>query len=140
MLANAKVAMRRQRSNGPRRRGQDGKYWQVCSAGEKVNRFPARFLVDSETSLSGSRCVRLKVNQRARPVEIPTIKPPAEFEAIKSGAVTLFARTLPALKWPADDDGASNSPKPGLLRGFKKGDRVTFRFMQMKTGSTINQL
>ena len=30
--------------------------------------------------------------------------------------------------------------KPGLLRGFKKGDRVTFRFMQMKTGSTITSI
>ena len=60
-------------------------------------------------------------------------------EAIKNGAVTLSHEPVPALKWPAMTMDFKLA-KPGLLRGFKKGDRVTFRFMQMKTGSTITSI
>ena len=108
------------------------------SPGEKVI-VSGQFLVDSEASLSGIKVRPIEGEQKIAPKTMSGYQTSGRIEAIKSGAVTLSHEPVPALKWPAMtmDFKLSN---PGLLRGFKKGDRVTFRFMQMKNGSTITSI
>jgi Cu/Ag efflux protein CusF len=61
---------------------------------------------------------------------------PKVIEAIKKQSVTLSHGPVRALKWPAMTMEFQFT-KPGLLRGFKKGDKVDFRFVQKGSGSTI---
>lgn len=108
------------------------------SPGEKVI-VSGQFLVDSEASLSGIKVRPIEGDQKSAPVQMSDYQTSGRIEAIKSGAVTLSHEPVPALKWPAMTMDFKLA-KPGLLRGFKKGDRVTFRFEQRKTGSTITSL
>ena len=106
--------------------------------GEKVI-VSGQFLVDSEASLSGIKVRPIEGDQKSAPKKMSDYQASGRIEAIKSGAVTLSHEPVPALKWPAMTMDFKLA-KPGLLRGFKKGDRVTFRFMKMKTGSTITSI
>ena len=108
------------------------------SPGEKVI-VSGQFLVDSEASLSGIKVRPIDGDQKSAPTKMSGYQTSGRIEAIKNGAVTLSHEPVPALKWPAMTMDFKLA-KPGLLRGFKKGDRVTFRFMQMKTGSTITSI
>ena len=108
------------------------------SPGEKVI-VSGQFLVDSEASLSGIKVRPVEGDQKSEPMKMSGYQTSGRIEAIKSDAVTLSHEPVPALKWPAMTMDFKLA-KPGLLRGFKKGDRVTFRFEQRKTGSTITSI
>ena len=105
------------------------------SPGEKVI-VSGQFLVDSEASLSGIKVRPIEGEQKIAPKTMSGYQTSGRIEAIKSGAVTLSHEPVPALKWPAMTMDFKLA-KQGLLRGFKKGDRVTFRFEQRDSGSTI---
>ncbi|MEH6759318.1 MAG: efflux RND transporter periplasmic adaptor subunit [Parasphingorhabdus sp.] len=105
------------------------------SPGEKVI-VSGQFLVDSEASLSGIKVRPIEGEQKTAPKTMSGYQTSGRIEAIKSGAVTLSHEPVPALKWPAMTMDFKLA-KQGLLRGFKKGDRVTFRFEQRDSGSTI---
>lgn len=108
------------------------------SPGEKVI-VSGQFLVDSEASLSGIKVRPIAGEPKSAPKNMSGYQTSGRIEAIKSGAVTLSHEPVPALKWPAMTMDFKLA-KPGLLRGFKKGDRVTFRFEQRNTGSTITSI
>ena len=114
------------------------------SEGEKVIT-SGQFLIDSEASLSGIR---------ARPVNAaPAPKPSApdapsgskeyastgRIEAIEYGAVTLSNQPVPALGWSAMTVSFKLA-NPSMTRGYKKGDRVSFRFEQRQGESTLTSI
>ncbi|VAV88087.1 Cobalt/zinc/cadmium efflux RND transporter, membrane fusion protein, CzcB family [hydrothermal vent metagenome] len=108
------------------------------SPGEKVI-VSGQFLVDSEASLSGIkvRPISGESNNKKKPES--GYKTIGTIEAIKKQSVTLSHGPVPALKWPAMTMDFRLA-KPGLLRGFKKGDKVDFRFVQKEAGPTITSL
>jgi membrane fusion protein, copper/silver efflux system len=138
MLANGKGRYRPAEVKIGREGGGQTEILAGLSPGEKVI-VSGQFLVDSEASLSGIKVRPIEGDQKSAPKKMSGYQTSGRIEAIKSGAVTLSHEPVPALKWPAMTMDFKLA-KPGLLRGFKKGDRVTFRFMQMKTGSTITSI
>lgn len=99
-----------------------------------------QFLLDSEASLSGVQ---------ARPVA--SAPPPAEaaaprlhegmgrVEEITPTSVTLSHGPVATLQWPAMTM-AFRLAEPGLARGIKAGDHVSFAFDQPPAGPTIRRL
>ncbi|CAO1653719.1 efflux RND transporter periplasmic adaptor subunit [Parasphingorhabdus sp. NYA22] len=138
MLANGKGRYRPAEVKTGREGGGQTEILAGLSPGEKVI-VSGQFLVDSEASLSGIKVRPIEGEQKSAPMEMPGYQTSGRIEAIKSGAVTLSHEPVPALKWPAMTMDFKLA-KPGLLRGFKKGDLVAFRFEQMKTGSTITSI
>ncbi|WP_339823175.1 efflux RND transporter periplasmic adaptor subunit [uncultured Parasphingorhabdus sp.] len=138
MLANGKGRYRPAEVKIGREGGGQTEILAGLSPGEKVI-VSGQFLVDSEASLSGIKVRPIDGEQKSAPTKMSGYQTSGRIEAIKNGAVTLSHEPVPALKWPAMTMDFKLA-KPGLLRGFKKGDRVTFRFMQMKTGSTITSI
>jgi len=114
------------------------------SEGEKVIT-SGQFLIDSEASLSGIKARPLNAapapnpaaaNNPAKPTDYGTI---GSIEAIENGAVTLSHQPVPALGWPAMTMSFKLA-NPTMTRGYKKGDRVSFRFEQRKGGSTLTSI
>lgn len=112
-------------------------------AGEKVVS-SGQFLLDSEASLAG-----LDV----RPIdEAPTASSSGDrktdenvadtytatgtINAITAQKITLKHGPVPALSWPAMTMGFATKG-PAQVRGFKRGDRVTFTFTQSDAGPRI---
>jgi len=105
------------------------------SPGEKVI-VSGQFLVDSEASLAGIKVRPIAGDQTQIKKQTGGYRASGRIEAIGKNSVTLSHGPVAALKWPAMTM-AFTLAKPGLLRGFKKGDRVDFHFIQKGSGSTI---
>lgn len=115
--------------------------------GEKVV-ISGQFLLDSEASLAGLD-VR-PVDEAPAPGQVskaPAGKQAAAagyratgvIESITARSVTLRHGPVPALKWPAMTMTFATSG-PAQLRGFKRGDKVTFRFEQKSGGPRITEI
>lgn len=113
-------------------------------AGEQVVT-SGQFLLDSEASLAGvdvrpvdqvpSRASA--TNGTPRDADEPrTYRATGTIERITAGGVTLRHGPVPALEWPAMTM-AFASEGPAQLRGFQRGDRVSFTFVQASSGPRI---
>jgi len=98
-----------------------------------------QFLIDSEASLSGVQ---------ARPIRAPSptaAAPPAlhqttgRIEQLKDRSITLSHAPVPALNWPAMTMTFTLAD-PGLARGFKVGDRVSFAFDRAGGAPTVRRM
>lgn len=111
--------------------------------GEKVVT-SGQFLIDSEASLSGLdvRSIEAAPGEDAGAQQGADDKKPATFSAtgtiekIAARSVTLKHGPVPQLDWPAMTMVFSTSGA-AQLRGFKRGDRVKFTFVQKDSGSQI---
>ncbi|WP_430427777.1 efflux RND transporter periplasmic adaptor subunit [Parasphingorhabdus sp.] len=109
------------------------------SPGEKVI-VSGQFLVDSEASLSGIKVRPIDGEQTSVPTKTKKgYQAFGRIEAIKSGTVTLSHEPVKALNWPAMTMDFKLS-KPSLVRGFKKGDRIRFRFEQTGSGAVVKSI
>ncbi|MGB3740338.1 MAG: efflux RND transporter periplasmic adaptor subunit [Pontixanthobacter sp.] len=112
------------------------------AAGEKVVT-SGQFLLDSEASLAGIDIRPVdEAPAAARSGEPPKQRGPETYratgsiESITARGVTLRHGPVPALEWPAMTmTFASNGPTQ--MRGFKRGDRVTFTFEQADSGPRL---
>ena len=104
-----------------------------------------QFLLDSEASLAGLDVRSIAEAPAARAAadrSEPEQQEPATYtatgriEAIAPNRVTLQHGPVPALDWPAMTM-AFATEGPAQLRGFERGDRVTFTFVQAGTGPRI---
>ena len=113
------------------------------AAGERVVT-SGQFLLDSEASLAGID-VR-PVDQAPSGAsedrgsddadEPQTYRATGTIERINANSVTLRHGPVPALEWPAMTMPFA-SEGPEQLRGFARGDRVSFTFVQASTGPRI---
>ncbi len=108
------------------------------SPGEKVI-VSGQFLVDSEASLSGIEVRPISGGKSSIAKTASDYKAFGTIEAIKKQSVTLSHGPVPALKWPAMTMDFRFA-KPGMFRGFKKGDEIDFRFVQKEAGPAITSL
>ena len=104
-----------------------------------------QFLIESEASLTGldvrqigeTPTAQRSGAQGAAEEEGPaTYTATGTIESISPNKVTLKHGPVPALDWPAMTM-AFATEGPAQLRGFKRGDRVTFTFVQKDTGPRI---
>jgi membrane fusion protein, copper/silver efflux system len=114
------------------------------SEGEKVIT-SGQFLIDSEASLSGIKARPLEAAPAPNPAAANTPAKPKDYattgriETIENGAVTLSHQPVPALGWPAMTMSFKLA-SPAIVRGYKKGDRVSFRFEQRQGGATLTSI
>jgi len=110
--------------------------------GEKVVA-SGQFLIDSEANLSGVE---------ARPIDQAGATTPDKsdrrqgryrttgtIQGIAAGGVTLQHQAVPALEWPAMTM-SFRLADAAMLRGFKKGDEVTFSFDQEAQGPVLRTI
>jgi len=102
-----------------------------------------QFLIDSEASLSGIEARPIgggapanATKPASRPALYETV---GRIERIAPGSVTLSHEPVPALGWPAMTMTFA-LPDPGIVRGFKTGDRVRFGFDQPPVGPTVRRM
>ena len=110
--------------------------------GEKVV-VSGQFLLDSEASLTGvevrpigqapTRAAASSEQRRQRPATYSAI---GTVQAIAARSVTLRHGPVPAIDWPAMTM-TFRTEGPAQLRGFKRGDRVRFSFVQDDGGPRI---
>lgn len=109
--------------------------------GEKVV-VSGQFLLDSEASLTGLDVRAIdeapasagdEATEKAGP---STYTASGTIQAVAARSVTLRHSPVPALEWPAMTM-TFGTEGPAQLRGFKKGDRVRFRFVQASSGPRI---
>jgi len=115
------------------------------AAGEEVVT-SGRFLLDSEASLAGidvrpvdeSRSATGEEGAQAQAdTEEPrTYRATGTIERISARSITLRHGPVEALEWPAMTMGFATEG-PAQVRGFQRGDRVTFTFVQASTGPRI---
>ena len=97
-----------------------------------------QFLLDSEASLSG-------VDARPAGAGGATTSPAALIEGVgrveqlTADRVTLSHGPIPAVQWPAMTMSFQLA-EPGLARGLKPGDRVTFSFEQRAGGPVVRRI
>jgi Cu(I)/Ag(I) efflux system membrane fusion protein len=97
-----------------------------------------QFLIDSEASLSG-------VDARHVGAASPPVSPSAliegagRVEQVTADRVTLTHGPIPAVQWPAMTMSFQLA-EPGLARGIKPGDRVTFSFEQRAGGPVVRRM
>jgi Cu(I)/Ag(I) efflux system membrane fusion protein len=97
-----------------------------------------QFLIDSEASLSG-------VDARPAGPTSATAAPAALIEGVgrveqlTADRVTLSHGPIPAVHWPAMTMSFQLA-EPGLARGVKPGDRVTFSFEQRAGGPVVRRI
>ena len=113
------------------------------AAGEQVVT-SGQFLLDSEASLTGidvrpvdqapSAATRDQTSGEAD--EPQTYRATGTIERITASSVTLRHGPVPALEWPAMTMPFATEG-PEQLRGFARGDRVSFTFAQAGTGPRI---
>lgn len=101
-----------------------------------------QFLLDSEASLLGLDVRPIGEAARAAHAADEDEEQPAQFTAIgtidkiTSQGVTLQHEPVPALDWPAMTMTFATAG-PAQVRGLKRGDRVTFSFVQGDGGPRI---
>ena len=110
--------------------------------GEKVV-VSGQFLLDSEASLGGvdvrpiDEAAQAGSGKGAGDQQKPQrYSADGTIEKITTRSVTLRHGPVSALDWPAMTM-AFAIEKPAQLRGFKRGDKVTFRFIQADSGPQI---
>lgn len=102
-----------------------------------------QFLLDSEASLTGldvraideAPASAADADAAGKPAP-PSYTATGTIQAIAVRSVTLRHGPVPALEWPAMTM-TFVTKGPAQLRGFKKGDRVRFRFVQASDGPRI---
>ncbi len=107
--------------------------------GEKVIT-SGQFLLDSEASLAGldiRPIGQAPASEQTRPAQPKPVTYTATgtIQAITAQGVTLQHSAVPAIKWPAMTMTFASGPAP--LRGFKRGDRVEFNFVQTGKGARL---
>ena len=112
------------------------------ATGEKVV-VSGQFLLDSEASLAALDARAIEEAPAAggpaerRPEQRPaTYSAIGTITAITARGVTLRHGPVPALDWPAMTMTFATEG-PAQLRGFKRGDRVRFSFVQSDDGPRI---
>ena len=103
-----------------------------------------QFLLDSEASLAGIdvRLIEQASSPRSEGQSSSEADEPQNYRAtgtierITANSVTLRHGPVPALEWPAMTMPFA-SAGPEQLRGFARGDRVSFTFAQSGTGPRI---
>lgn len=107
--------------------------------GEKVVT-SGQFLLDSEASLAGAQVRSLGATKP--PAPSPTLQlyqGIGTITAIDARSVTISHGPIPAIKWPAMQMRFLVAP-PATVRGYKRGDRVSFSFDQPAEGPTIRRI
>ena len=115
------------------------------AAGEEVVT-SGQFLLDSEASLAGidvrpiddapTAAGEEGAQAQADADEPRTYRATGTIERITSRSITLRHGPVEALEWPAMTMGFATEG-PAQVRGFQRGDRVTFTFVQASTGPRI---
>ena len=111
------------------------------AAGERIVT-SGQFLIDSEASLAG---IEARPISAASPKLSGSPAPAGEYQAqgrieqITATAVTINHGPVPALKWPAMRM-AFRVAQPSIIRGYKRGDQVRFRFDQTYQGPTLRTI
>ena len=103
-----------------------------------------QFLLDSEASLAGldvrpideAPKVSSSGDRKADENAADTYTATGTIDAITAQKITLKHGPVPALTWPAMTMGFATEG-PAQVRGFKRGDRVTFTFTQSDAGPRI---
>jgi Cu(I)/Ag(I) efflux system membrane fusion protein len=97
-----------------------------------------QFLIDSEANLSG---VDARPVGAASPPASPSalIEGTGRVEQVTADRVTLSHGPIPAVQWPAMTMSFQLA-EPGLARGVKPGDRVTFSFEQRPGGPVVRRI
>lgn len=105
------------------------------SPGEKVI-VSGQFLVDSEANLSGIDVRPIQGEAKPDPKDAGTHKASGRIEAIKKDAITLTHGPITSLNMPGMTMDFKLA-KPGMVRGFKKGDEVTIDFQKKGMAFTV---
>lgn len=113
------------------------------AAGEEVVT-SGQFLLDSEASLAGIDVRSIEdapttagENETQADADEPrTYRATGTIERITARSITLRHGPVKALDWPAMTMGFATEG-PAQVRGFQRGDRVTFTFVQASTGPRI---
>ncbi len=110
------------------------------AAGEEVVT-SGQFLLDSEASLAGidirpideapSKATARQANDKPQ-----SYRASGAIQSISARSVTLRHGAVPALEWPAMTMAFATTG-PAQLRGFKRGDRVSFTFEQSSRGPRL---
>ena len=110
------------------------------AAGEKVVT-SGQFLLDSEASLTGLdvRPIDQASDAAKENNEESRFSATGTIEKIADGTVTLRHSAVPRLDWPAMTM-TFRLKVPAQIRGFKKGDRVHFTFVQQDAGPRIETI
>ena len=110
------------------------------AAGEKVVT-SGQFLLDSEASLTGLdvRPIDRASDAAKENNEETRFSATGTIEKIADGTVTLRHSAVPRLDWPAMTM-TFRLKVPAQIRGFKKGDRVHFTFIQQDAGPRIETI
>ncbi|WP_309607207.1 efflux RND transporter periplasmic adaptor subunit [Phenylobacterium sp.] len=100
-----------------------------------------QFLIDSEASLAGLRARPLATAQAAASVapSAALYDGRGRVETLTSGAITLSHHAIPAIGWPAMTM-TFKLGAPGLAKGLKIGDQVSFGFQQTPEGPVVRRL
>lgn len=104
--------------------------------GEKIVA-SGQFLIDSEASLAGVQARPIAGGQAT--VAPAPHEAAGRIEKLAPGGVTLSHEPIPSLGWPAMTM-MFRVEDPGLVRGLKVGDRVTFAFDQPAAGPTVRRM
>jgi Cu(I)/Ag(I) efflux system membrane fusion protein len=113
------------------------------AAGEEVVT-SGQFLLDSEASLAGidvrsvddAPTTAGETEAQTEAEEPSTYRATGTIERITARSITLRHGPVEALEWPAMTMGFAIEG-PAQVRGFQRGDRVTFTFVQASTGPRI---
>ena len=103
-----------------------------------------QFLLDSEASLAGidvrsvddAPTTAGETEAQTEAEEPSTYRATGTIERITARSITLRHGPVEALEWPAMTMGFAIEG-PAQVRGFQRGDRVTFTFVQASTGPRI---
>ena len=114
--------------------------------GRRGSGYLGQFLLDSEASLAGidvrpiddapTAAGEEGAQAQADADEPRTYRATGTIERITSRSITLRHGPVEALEWPAMTMGFATEG-PAQVRGFQRGDRVTFTFVQASTGPRI---
>jgi Cu(I)/Ag(I) efflux system membrane fusion protein len=111
--------------------------------GEKIVA-SGQFLIDSEASLAGLDARPISGDAKPQPKQPSAstgqvYETVGSVEAIDPRSITLSHQPVPAIGWPAMTM-TFRVADPGLLGGYKKGDRVRFGFDQPSEGPTLRRI
>ncbi|MBT9470782.1 MAG: efflux RND transporter periplasmic adaptor subunit [Phenylobacterium sp.] len=97
-----------------------------------------QFLIDSEASLAGVEARRPNATPSAA-AQPGLYESRGRIEALTVDSITLSHEPVPAINWPAMTMTFKLDP-PGLSKGMKVGDRVSFGFEQRPSGPVVRRL
>ena len=92
--------------------------------------------MDSEANLSGIDVRPIQGEVKPAPKDAGTHKASGRIEAIKKDAITLTHSPIISLNMPGMTMDFKLA-KPGMVRGFKKGDEVTIDFQKKGMAFTV---